>query len=201
MKIASNQVIQNLIVATEKDKKIYQELFDAGELDKPVYNPIMKRCHEENADLLEDFLSKYGWPFPAVYDEDTHQAAWFIAIHAISRPALIKKVAGIMYDAYKIGKISGKYYANFYDRIELYEGRKQLYGTHLSPSKIGWQAKYLVEPETVNNRRKELDLQSLEDWINESELEGSGFRDIDVDEIAYLQEFDKWCKQTGWRKK
>ena len=103
-----------------------------------------------------------------------------------------------MYNAYKSGEISGKYYAHFYDRIELYEGRKQLYGTHLFPTKTGWQAKYLKYPETVHELRATLGLQTLEDWIKESEEEGSGFDDID--EEAYQKEFDTWCKETGWRK-
>ena len=191
---------KQLLNAVKRDKQIYKELFDAGEFNKPVYNPVMKQCHEENADLLERFLDTYGWPFPQDYSEEVHEAAWFIAIHAISRPALIKKVAHIMHDAYKAGKISGKYYANFYDRIELYEGRKQLYGTHLFPTKTGWQAKYLMDPETVNERRKSLGLQSLEDWITESENEGSGVHDSGVDEETYQKEFYIWCKETGWRK-
>lgn len=198
MNKASKYEIQKLIEAVKKDKEIYKKLFEAGELNKPVYNPIMRQCHEENADLLEKFLDKYGWPFPQDYSEEVHEAAWFIAIHAISKPSLIKKVARIMYDAWKSGKISGKYYANFYDRIELYEGRKQLYGTHLYPSKTGWYAGDLKDPETVNERRKALGLQSLEDWIKESEEEGSGFADVNEEE--YQKEFDTWCKQMGWRK-
>jgi len=196
---ASKQEIQQLLDAVERDKKIYKELFAAGEFNKPSYNPIMKQCHEENADILEHFLNKYGWPFEKDYGIEAHEAAWFIAIHAISRPDLIKKVAKIMHDAWKAGKISGKYYANFYDRIELYVGRKQFYGTHLYPSKTGWYAGDLKDPETVNERRAALGLQSLEDWIAESEQEGSGVVS-DVNEEAYQKEFDAWCKETGWRK-
>lgn len=191
------EFIQSLINAAAHDKKIYKELFDAGEFNKPGYNPRMKKVHEENADLLEEFISKYGWPFPDEYGIEAHEAAWFIAIHAISRPHLIKKIAQLMHDGWKAGKIPGNYYANFYDRIEIYEGRKQLYGTHLAPSKNGWQPLPLIDPEHVNKRRAQLGMQSLEDWIAESEQEGSGFQD--VDEEAYQKEFDAWCKETGWR--
>ncbi len=196
---ASESEIDKLLAAVKNDKEVYQELFKAGEFNKPGYNPLMKKVHEENADLLEQFLDTYGWPFPDDYTTEIHEAAWFIAIHAISRPAFIKKVAQIMYHAWKSGKISGNYYANFYDRIELYEGRPQLYGTHLYPSKSGWQVCSLKDPETVNERRTSLGLQSLEDWIAESESEGSGIGD--VDEAEYQKEFDLWCQQTGWRPK
>lgn len=198
MQKAPIECIQQLLNAVKKDKEIYKKLFDAGEFDKPVYNPEMRQCHEENADLLEKFLEKFGWPFPQDYGKEVHEAAWFIAIHAVSRPALIKRVAVLMHDAYKAGKIPGNYYANFYDRIELYEGRQQLYGTHLYQSKTGWQAHYLKDPETVNERRKFLDLQSLEDWIAECNLDGSGISD--VDEQVHQKGFESWRKETGWLK-
>ena len=54
----SVQEIQQLLEAVAKDKKIYKELFEAGAFNTPVYDPIMKKCHEENAALLEIFINK-----------------------------------------------------------------------------------------------------------------------------------------------
>lgn len=190
--------IQQLIDVAERDKVIRKELLIAGELDKPKYNERMKQCHEENADLLEAFLDEYGWPFPDTFGTEAHLAAWFIAIHAIARPYLIKKVAAILQQAWKERKISGKYYANFYDRIALYEGRKQRYGTHLLPSKKGWQVMSLEDSEHVDARRASVDLQPLADWIAECEADETGYRDNDQPEFE--EEFIRWCKETGWRK-
>lgn len=190
--------IKSLIQAAQRDLQIRKELLDAGELDKPVYNERMKQCHEENADLLEDFLNKYGWPFPDTYGIEAHEAAWFIAIHAIARPYFIKKIAELLKEAWQQGKLSGKYYANFYDRIALYEGRKQRYGTHLFPSKGGWYAGKLEDAEKVDLYRAELGMISLAEWIQEAEEGETGFKD--VDEEQYQKEFEVWCRNIGWRK-
>jgi hypothetical protein len=190
--------IQQLIAAAKRDKVIYKELLEAGEIDKPGYNERMQQCHEENADLLEAFLDQYGWPFPNTYGIEAHEAAWFIAIHAIARPQFVKKVARILEQAWKEGKISGKYFANFYDRIALYEGRKQRYGTHLFPSKHGWQVMSLEDPAQVDERRASVGLQSLKDWIAECEADETGYRKHDEDE--HEREFITWCKEVGWRK-
>lgn len=190
--------IHQLIAASEHDKVVRKELADAGELDTPKYNERMKQVHEENADLLEAFLDEYVWPYPDKFGVEAHEAAWFIAIHAVARPWFIKKVAKILEAAWKEGKISGKYYANFYDRIELYEGRKQRYGTHLFPTKDGWQALYLQDPVHVDERRAEVGLQPLADWIAECEADETGYKEVDEEE--YQKGFDAWCKEIGWRK-
>lgn len=197
-KKASDAKIQKLLDAASRDKELCEELLQAGEFDKPGYNARMKECHDQNALMLEGFLEKYGWPLPAEYGKKAHKAAWFIAIHAIAHPDLIKKVARILETALKNDQLPGKYYANFYDRIELYEGRQQKYGTHLYPSKVGWQAWNLENPETVNERRKVMGLSTLEDWIKESEDLSTGFKDYD--EKFHEDEFVKWCKEVGWRK-
>lgn len=190
--------VDSLIVAAERDKNLYQELFKAGSFNSPVYNPLMRQCHEENAALLENFIANYGWPFPEVYGQEAHEAAWLIAIHAISKPHFIKQIAAILKVAWQEGKLHGKYYAHFYDRIELYEGREQLYGTHLFESPIGWQAKYLHDPATINERRAIMDLPPLEEWIQEATAGSSGM--TDKSEELYKQEFDQWCKNLGWRR-
>lgn len=188
---------QDLIDAAARDRALYQELAATGAFDKPEYNERMKACHEENADLLEAFLANYGWPLPEEYGKEAHEAAWLIAIHAIARPPLIKKTAHFLEEAWQSGKLPAHYFANFYDRIALYEGRKQRYGTHLFPSKEGWKVCDLENPETVNERRAAMGMQSLEEWLQEAGDDGSGYSNID--QANYDAEFTAWCYETGWR--
>jgi hypothetical protein len=42
--------------------KFRAELEEAGLLNEGYY-PQMCAIHEENAQLLEDFLQRYGWPY------------------------------------------------------------------------------------------------------------------------------------------
>ena len=189
--------IQQLIDAAERDRVVRKELLEAGELDKPQYNARMQQVHEENADLLAAFLDTYGWPYPSQYGKEANTAAWFIAIHAIARPPFIKKIGALLEEASKAGKIAGKYYANFHDRIALYEGRKQRYGTHLFPSAMGWQALYLEDPAQVDSWRETIGLPTVADWIAECEADETGYKDID--QTTQQAAFEKWCKAVGWR--
>ena len=89
-------------------------------------------------------------------------------------------------------------YAKLYDRIALYEGRGQIYGTHFFPSPTGWQAYELNEPDFVDQRRDALGLNS---FIENKEYvckDSNGF----VDEATaqrLAHEYVRFVKAMGWR--
>lgn len=120
------QKSQQLIDALAEDMKFRAELERAGILFDG-YHPEMRVIHEHNAQLLEDFLNQYDWPYPSKYGHEIHETAWVIAIHAISKPALLKKALHILKAALDAGEPVANEYAKLYDRIELYEGRQQVY--------------------------------------------------------------------------
>src|ERR1700722_1398922 len=128
------QACQMLVDATEHDMRVRAELEKAGLL-YDGYNSRMREIHEQNAELLESFLVQYGWPYPSKFGRKIHRAAWFIAIHAISMPRVLHTVLDTLEQALKKGESVAQEYAKLYDRVSLYEGRGQMYGTQfwLSP--------------------------------------------------------------------
>lgn len=110
------------------DRNVYNQLQEAGFLQYR-YNPTMRMVHEKNAELLEDFIANYGFPLPSTSAREIYQAAWFIAIHAISKPILLKQVFTLLQKALQDGEPVAQEYARFYDRIALYQREQQLYGT------------------------------------------------------------------------
>lgn len=192
MKALSTE-IQALSDALQRDTELLNQLRDSGELFKARYHPLMQQCHEENALLLEQFLEKYGWPLPSEYGQ-AHETAWMIAIHAISRPDLLKRVLKIFED----NNIKDGCYARLYDRIELYQGRKQKYGTQFFTSKYGWYVRDLADPTHVDERRKEVNLPPLSVALEECKEFHSGITDEDEDKFE--QEFTAWLQKAGWRK-
>src|SRR4051812_6051319 len=86
---------QQLHEALARDMKFLAELEQTGILHQG-YHPHMRAIHEENAELLETFLQNDGWPYPSKCGHEMHETAWMIAIHAISKPALLKKVLHIL---------------------------------------------------------------------------------------------------------
>ncbi len=191
------QACQQLIDALAHDMKFRAELEEAGLLNEG-YHPQMRAIHEENAEFLEDFLDHYGWPYPSKYGKEIHEAAWMIAIHAISKPALLRKVLQILEEALKAGEPVANKYTKFYDRIALYEGHQQVYGTQFAPSPTGWVAWDLYDPEHVDERRKALGLSS---FLENKQACGAGEGGFaTAEELArYDAYWDIFLKEVGWR--
>lgn len=191
-----NLACQQLIDAFARDMKFRAELEQAGLLNEG-YNPQMRAIHEENAQLLEDFLDRYGWPYPSKYGKEVYEAAWMIAIHAISSPALLKKVLHILEKALQAGEPVANEYTKFYDRIALYEGHQQVYGTQFAPSPTGWVAWDLYDPAHVDERRKALGLSSFLENKQECGAGEGGFATAEELE-RYDAYWEVFLKEVGW---
>jgi len=197
------QDCQKLIDAANYDREVLAELEKSGILFEG-YNPKMRAVHEENALLLEKFIAHYGWPLPSQFGREIHTTAWFIAIHAISKPNLLRSVLYILEQALQLGELVAEEYAKLFDRIALYEGRKQLYGTQFSPSPQGWIARDLENPERVDDRRARLGLSTFLEGKQECGAVDEGFGGGGFISVADTEKHDanflEFLKEVGWRK-
>jgi len=186
-----------LIAAALQDIELRESLIKSGELNAEGYNPEMQRCHEQNADLLEAFIQDFGWPTPNLCGEEAHNAATLIALHAISKPSLQRLVLKQLEKSVHDDPAFTQAYTSLYDRIALYEGRPQLYGTQYFPSKNGWYLRDLDSLESVNYARANVGLPAL---TNEDiHLESADLEGTIENEDHWESEFVDWCKRTGWR--
>ena len=188
---------ERLLQGLERDKKRYFELEKAGLLDEG-YDPQMRSIHEENADLLIEFIKKYGWPYPTTFGSAIYEAAWMIAIHSISRPVFMKQVFKILEQALAVGEPVASEYVRFYDRIALFEGRQQVYGTQLYPSPQGWVARDLCDPDHVDERRKSLGLSTFLEHKAYVGADQGGFID-ESKQKAYDDYWTEFLKDVGWQ--
>lgn len=148
--------------------------------------------------MLIQFIDDYGWPVPSKFGRTLHEAAWLIAIDAISQLALLNRIFTLLEKALDGGEPVAEEYAKLCDRIALYEGRAQIYGTHFFPRPTGWQAYELNEPDFVDQRCAALGLNS---FIENKEYvckDSNGF----VDEATaqrLAHEHVRFVKAMGWR--
>jgi hypothetical protein len=188
---------QNLIDAAAHDMEVFVELEKTNTLFNG-YNPKMRLVHEQNAQLLEEFIMQYGWPLPLTFGKDVHEAAWLIAIHAISKPGMLKSTLQLLEQALQAGQPVAEEYAKLFDRIALYEGRKQYYGTQFFPSPMGWIARDLLDPENVDERRALLGLSTFLEGKQACGAVQGGI--IDETEMErYNTDFLIFLKDSGWR--
>ncbi len=190
---------QLLVDAAAQDDVVRTRLEQEGKLFGNQYNAEMRSLHEKNADLLDSFLAHYGWPSISKYDFKVHKAAWLIAIHAISKPHVMRRALQNLEQELKHGQPVQNEYAKLFDRVALYEGKQQYYGTQFYPSTTGFYARNLMDPENVDNRRALLGLPSFADGKKECCPESGGVMDA-----AELEVFEKnllaFLKEVGWQK-
>lgn len=133
------------------DHGLRASLVQAGELFGS-YHPKMRALHESNADELHRIMQKIGWPTVAQVGEEAASAAWLIAQHAISRPAVMRAAR----DAIKQSGEASAELAQLEDRIAVLEGRPQTYGTQFDWDETGRLSPKPIQDEAcVEDRRSD----------------------------------------------
>jgi len=191
------QVDQKLIDAAEHDIAVRTELEKDGSLFEG-YHPKMREVHEKNAEILTTFINLHGWPVPSRWGKDVHEAAWLIAIHAISKPDILRGALHALEKALNQGELVAEQYARLFDRIALYEGRQQEYGTQFFPDKHGkWYARDLDSIESAEKRRSAIGMISFAQNQKEINEWATTLPTVPppVDEKNFLQ----FLIETGWR--
>jgi hypothetical protein len=84
------------------------------------------------------------------------------------------------------------------DRIRMYEGKPQTYGTQFQPDKNGAFVPYTIEnPENVNERRRAVGLNTLEERIAETREQSAG------EKVSlppnWESDYETWLRAVGWR--
>lgn len=118
--------------------------------------------------ILENMFSRYGYPGYDLVGEKGEHSFWLMVQHCDQWPAFQEKVLTAMKPQVAKGKANPKNYAYLTDRVRINTGRKQVYGTQVTYNVDSCQAlpKPLEDSLTVNARRKEIGLESIEEYLN-----------------------------------
>ena len=194
-------ISEKIILLEREDSKLRNELIKKGTLSKG-YNKEMETLHNRNAKELSLIMDSHGYPTSDKVGKEAGEAAWLIIQHSIGQPDFIKKCAVLLKEAVDENKEDPKYLAYLTDRIAVFEGKPQLYGTQFD-----WDESGKMNPNPfddllkVNHRRRSIGLNTLEDQIkvmrervkSENQHPPKNFE-------VRKQEFDEWRKTVGWIK-
>lgn len=163
------------------------------------YHPEMQAVHEANARELETIIAAIGWPTPEFVGDEGAEAAWLIAQHAIGLPQFQRKCLELLKAAAAAGQAPAWQMAMMLDRVRIYEGRPQVYGTQFDWDDDGQMSPRTIEnPSSVDQRRAEVGLEPLEAAIKKLRT-----RDAAQPRPADLAErpkrMDEWARLVGWR--
>ena len=168
---------------------------------KDGYHPEMEAQHLAAADLLDDVFDAIGWPGPAQVGDEGAAAAILILQYAISRPPVQRRGLELMLDAIPHGQANAMDAAFLADRIAVFEGRPQIFGTQFDWDENGQLAPAPVkEAETLDERRASVGLPPLADTLAEMRAGAAAEGETAPADLTERRAaFAAWARKAGWR--
>ena len=189
-----------LVRLARLDSQVRSDLIQRGLLFDG-YHPEMEEVHGANADRLAEIIAEHGWPSKSLVGHEAFEAAWLIVQHAIGKPQFQRSCLAILKKETANGEIEMSQVAQLEDRILVFEGKAQVYGTQfdwdsndeLSPLPI-------ADPGNVDRLRHSVGLPSLQTSIDliraRAQQEGNRAPKYPEDRN---EKFLLWARKVGWR--
>jgi len=151
---------KGLLDMEARDQALRGELTATGELTQG-YHPRLEELHRGNSSRLRQIIAVFGWPGINLVGEKGARAAWRIALHSVSEPGFMRQCRDLI-DAASLKQDAPRWqYAIIDDRIRVYEGKPQRYGTQLRVGANGLEPHPLENESRVNSMRMQAGLPPL----------------------------------------
>lgn len=187
---------RDLIGLKDEDLRVRALLEREGRLFRG-YDPEMEAIHRHNAARLRGILAGHGWPARWLVGDDGVEAAWLIAQHAIAEPEFQRQCLRLVEEAASRGDVPRWQPAYLIDRIRMFEGWPQIYGTQMAPDAGGGMAVWpIAERDTLNERRRSVGLPAFEERRTAPVPDRSP-----EDQRADRAAMDTWARKVGWRQR
>jgi hypothetical protein len=162
------------------------------------YHPEMEAVHRRNAAALRALIEQHGWPGRRLAGDDGAEAAWRIAQHAIGEPDFVRDAHRRIEAAVAIGDADPSWSAMMEDRIRVFEGRPQRYGTQYDWDDAGRMVPIggIEAPAELDARRAAVGLGPMRWELPAPEDEP---RPDPARRAARASEAAAWAVRVGWR--
>jgi hypothetical protein len=195
----TKSISKKIIALIGRDLKLRDELIRAGKISDG-YDAEMEKIHSSNAQELNAIIDIIGFPTTDKVGVQASEAAWLIIQHAIGQPGFMRKCRDLLHIAVIENKANPINLAYLTDRIAVFEGAPQLYGTQFDWDENGELSPNPYDDLTkVNQRRKSVGLNSLEDQtkIIRTRVKKQN-QSPPKDFKKKNQDFNDWKKNVGW---
>lgn len=155
-----HSVRAQILALRAHDEQVRAELAADGSLFEG-YHPRMEEVHRANAQELQSVIQEHGWPDEELVGPEGAEAAWLIAQHAIGEPDFMRRCRSLLDEASSRGRVPRWHFAYMDDRIRVFEGKPQRFGTQIDLRPEGPVVNELEDPSLVDARRKELGLPAI----------------------------------------
>jgi hypothetical protein len=176
------------------DQAVRTELAADGSLFDG-YHPRMEAVHRAHAARLREIVAEHGWPGESLVGAQGAHAAWLIAQHSISEPRFMRSCRALLDEASQRGDVPRWHFALVDDRIAVFEGRAQRFGSQLREGPEGLEPYPLADPSQVDVWRKDLGLPPLGEILEHSR---SNPPPPPRDQTGKDEAERAWRRRVGW---
>jgi len=200
--VAYPHFVRELVNMASHDLDVRARLAENGELFDG-YNAEMREVHRRNGDRLAQIIDELGsWPGRTAVGDAGAQAAFLIAQHDIARPDLMMRNCALLTEAVSKGDADPVGLAHMSDRIRVFEGQHQLYGTQLGWNDDGvfdvWPP--VEDPDEVDVRRAGVGLPPLADHLARADFSAVSHDRRGAEDLAqYRRDEAAFARSVGWR--
>ncbi|HZH70497.1 MAG TPA: DUF6624 domain-containing protein [Flavobacteriaceae bacterium] len=126
---------------------------------------LIQKTDSINLVKIKKILDERGWLGPKVIGNQGNSTLFLVIQHADLETQ--QKYLPMMREAVKLGNASASSLALLEDRVALRQGKRQIYGSQIGrdPETGEYYVSPLIEPEKVNERRAEVGLGTIQDYI------------------------------------
>lgn len=189
-----------LIDAARRDMETRARLAASGALFAG-YHPEMEAVHDANAALLSRVFDAIGWPGRRAFGDEGAGAAFLILQHAIGHPALQRRGLALILEAIPEGEANALDAAYLSDRIAMFEGREQTFGTQFDWDASGQLSPAPArDPAQLDARRASVGLPPMAETIAHMRASAAAEGERPPADLARRRaEFEAWARRVGWR--
>lgn len=190
---------KEIIELRDADLALRDSLIESGILEDG-YNKDMEKLHLANTKRLGEIMNQIGYPTTDKVGEEASEAAWLIIQHSISKPDFMRKCRKLLEGAVNKQLANPTNLAYLTDRIAVFEGGPQKYGTQFD-----WDEQGALSPnkyddvDKVNKRRLSIGLNRLEEQVVKMRKQAENDNRTSLEKHADRKvKFDLWRKKVGW---
>lgn len=170
-KYKNHELVKELWRMRIKDQAFYYHtnVFDNKLFSSSIWE-LKRKLNKENLSRLEEIIEEYGWPKQSEVGGWAAGTAFFIVQHSDFETQ--KKYLPLMTEAANNGEARWSLLALLIDRINMGDGKPQIYGSQIQANDEGVYEVYEIEnPQYVNQRRAEVGLGPIEEYVKYWDIE------------------------------
>lgn len=200
-KMYYKNIAKNIIDLKNADLELRDKLVKSQQLSNG-YNEEMKKLHNRNTEILSNIINQIGFPTIEKVGKEANEATWLIIQHSIEQPEFMKKCSQLLKKAVSEKKADPKSLAYLTDRIAVFEGKKQLYGTQYDWDEYGiLNPNHYDDLTKVNERRKSIGLNTLEEQTEIIRKQMEKENQLPPKDLEKRKkDFEDWKRSVGWQK-